>query len=320
MGSFDRSQINNLESLVVAITTERNRKGADPKTIGKLLEEFRAITGFSQEELCAELGFSKNSYSKWKGSELIAKHRIKDLRAFVVKLKDSKVLKDSIKLPSDSRLTLRPLEQILDRQARCKRVFSIKHMHPIRAGVTGDIQNQMIELLTDVEIHCIFWAPKNFNPSTENQSPNLHSEYPALDSYASLKKALIKENPSCANLFGWGISDYQTAFNIGLSEAAIGMNILEYDEKKTMGHPWRIRGVDIFFEISHSVYGYELHSLKTTTETRWSELSPSRAKWHWKKIKPLLQKIADGKLGTEVCQPILMTKEDIEIYEPKEFQ
>ncbi|MCB1202906.1 MAG: hypothetical protein KDN18_01500 [Verrucomicrobiae bacterium] len=309
----------------------KDKKQAFRERMADLLAPLPELLGMNAATFCEKTGVTASSFSRWKsGIELPALHRIEDLEKVIDGAGPKRIWAHSIKLDDQRRITLRPYSQIMDRQGRCKRIWSIKHRLPFQAAAPGDIQNSVISKICDsgsefpIEYHCIFWGPKNFEKYNAENRTKIDSDFPALDSFIALKQALCRETDdeeARSRLNGYVVnSDYEAAFKLGMSTLQAGLMILEYHPERIKGHKsLSHRLADFFIEQPHSVYGHSLHSLKSNdSNIRWGEIPPHISHWEWERIQPLLEDIA-GRAPNALAKPFMDKPDEIARFRPRRF-
>lgn len=273
---------------------------------GDLIDQFRKSLDLPAREFAEKLNVSISTYNRWRagdGDEKPPIHRVKQFKELMRTETTPETTRNSIFFDQNKRLTIRPFDQILDRQNKSSEAWFFKHLIPFRAGKVGPIRNQIVDLLIDpnhqVTFHCVFLGPKAENIYKQPEKKGAWSRFPAMDSFAELKKAVFKRDPTAAKerLRGWLVNDAGVAFKVGLSNHLIGTTILVYDEKRTSGIPnLRDRKVDIFQELPLAIYQATDHTqLHSGVETRWLEIEPNLSLRHYElAIAPALSLITQG--------------------------
>lgn len=297
----------NSRELFRRICKARDTDGAEP--LGELFEKFRESLKLSRIEFIERIRVSRSTYQRWLKGEKPPVHRIDKLQLFLEEETPEERARDSI-ISGDRRLTLRPFEQVLDRQIRCKSCWVIKNALPYKAAVSGKIMNTLFNFLKDDSnmgaFHCVFFAP-------DEEGMEAISPYAARESFVEFKQKLYRFDKTAATkLRGWQVTSEALAFKLGLSNNYFGICILEYDSQKTVGIPnLENKEVDILIEVPMAIYqDYDHQQLKSGNESRWLELAPEIADLDWQAKKGLLYKLADGGFSSEDGVKELLTTPD----------
>lgn len=311
------------KDVLARLHAARADRGVTGEEVAKLIEEFIDVLQLSPQVFMERCRISSSTYYRWLKGDRPPAHRLERLNSFIEQETPAERARDSI-ISGDRRLTLRPLEQILDRQIRCKRCWVIKNSLPFRAADPGIVMSTIFDFLAqtdnDVSFHCVFYAP-----AEDDDSPI--SPHAGLESFRKFK---YKFREFCQNstpdavsrLHGWKISDDGLAYRLGLIDNFLGINILEYDRKKTRDlSNLANRDVDIFFEIPLAVYQADNH-LKLTgdEEFRWHELAPEKASSYWQSKRDILIKLADGGFDkSEGVTEIMTADKEFDDFVPRRY-
>lgn len=306
------------EELLEQIRVSRDSDSIDGKTVGAMIDNLRRLLDLTAGQFAEGCQVSLSTYYRWINGDKPPRHRIDRFSTLFQKETPEERARDSI-ISGDRRLTIRPLEQLLDRQLLCRRIWSLKHALPFRAAKPGLVRSRLFEFLADPQnagqFHCVFFGPSQ-------REDDAISKYAGLESFGEFKRKLFETNPDCASkLRGWLVTSKALAFSLGLTDLYLGVNILEYDPIKTAERSsLEGRDVDIFFEVPLAVYlRDDHHQLQGGEESRWLELAPEKSSWDWQQRGELFSQLEAGKLDKSEVHEFLADPEEIRAFKPKRW-